>query len=58
MISDDLGQRCAGMSYQRQLQGNSHSIPALPARTDDLHVRRLEGVEPGQLVTVSRDRED
>ena len=41
-----------------KLQRNAQLVPSLAACADDLDVRRLEGIEPGQMAAVGRDGED
>jgi hypothetical protein len=39
-------------------QRHAHSVPSFPTFADDLHIRRLEGVEAGERITVGWDGED
>lgn len=53
-----LRKRDARVPQERELQRDAQLVPLLPSRADDLDIRRLEGVEPCQVVAISRDGED
>jgi len=53
-----LRQCDAWVAQERKLQRDAQLVPSLPSCADDLDVRRLEGIEPSQMVAISRDGED
>src|SRR3546814_9271673 len=57
-VAYQLREGDARMPQKGELQRDAQPVPSLPPRADDLNVRRLEGIEPGQMVTNGRDRED
>src|SRR3546814_18541034 len=57
-VAYQLREGDARMPQKGELQRDAQPVPSLPPRADDLNVRRLEGIEPGQMVTIGRARED
>lgn len=53
-----LRQCDARVAQERELQRDAQLVPSFPSRADDLDVRRLEGVEPSQVVAIGRDGKD
>src|SRR3546814_12533169 len=57
-VAYQLREGDARMPHKGELQRDAQPVPSLPPRADDLNVRRPEGIEPGQMVPIGRDRED
>src|SRR3546814_7797155 len=58
LVLYQLRQCDARVPQERELQRYAQLVPSLPSCADDLDVRRLEGVESGQMVAIGRDSED
>src|SRR3546814_11056605 len=57
-VAYQLREGDARMPQKGELQRDAQPVPSLPPRADDLNVRRLEGIEPGQMVPIGRDSAD